>query len=357
MKIIDKYLLKEFLKPFGGNILIFSILVIIGRFFDKMQIFNNFQAHTRDVVFFIVLGLPYLLNLFLTVATLIAVMLSLGKLQQQGEITAMKGAGIATLRLYRPLLYCGVVISMFSLIGGLSFLPKINDMSRRIYRVNIKQEVIDSAVRDHIVAIGREGRRFTIGWLDVDKNEMKDIVIDRFDKSGKPIETLTAKHGRYVKNEWVFTDAVLIHYSTADEDGYRQKKFDELSLHIPERPGDFIFEDKIPEDMTGGELVRRIRRLKALGASTNMERMALHMKIALPFAHIIVILLGIPFAIKSGQKARVQSFAWALGLTFFYWGTTSICQSLGEQGRLPPAIAAWLANIGFGGMALWKLIE
>src|SRR5471030_2763680 len=102
MKLMDGYLVKGFLKPFGACVLIFCILVILGRFFDKMGIFTAFHARPKDILVYLLLGLPLWLNLVLPVATLLSLLFALGQHQQQGEITAFRGAGIATLRLYLP---------------------------------------------------------------------------------------------------------------------------------------------------------------------------------------------------------------------------------------------------------------
>src|ERR1019366_8026735 len=123
MKIIDRYLISHFLRPLAGCSVIFSILVFVGHFFDKMSIFNSYHAHFTDIFMYTMLGLPYWLNIIFPVATLLALMFSLVPLLERGEITAMRGAGISSVRLYVPFLAMGVLISLVSLIGGMTFIP------------------------------------------------------------------------------------------------------------------------------------------------------------------------------------------------------------------------------------------
>ena len=89
------------------------------------------------------------------------------------------------------------------------------------------------------------------------------------------------------------------------------------------------------------------RLSQRLGASTHKEQVAWHMRLALPFANMIVIALAIPFALRSGTHGRTQNFSYALALAFLYWGMTSICQSFGEQGQMPAWLAAWMSNLLF----------
>jgi len=121
VKILDRYLAKSFIVPFSFCVLIFSVLVLLGRFFDKMDIFNNFHAHLKDVMAFLLLGLPFWLNLVLPVATMLALLFSLGQLYQQGEITAFRSAGIPSWRIYLPYASVGLLLALVSLVGGLTF--------------------------------------------------------------------------------------------------------------------------------------------------------------------------------------------------------------------------------------------
>jgi lipopolysaccharide export system permease protein len=352
---MDRYLLQGFLKPFGACVLIFCILVILGRFFDKMGIFTAYHAGVRDIVTYLGLGLPLWLNLVLPVATLLALLFALGQHQQQGEITALRGAGIPNWRVYSPYFAVGLALSLVSLVGGITFLPAINYKARTIYRVRIKHEEIGKYRRDNIVAAGRGHRRFTIKWLDVDQKEMKEVIMDTFDDAGRLIQTTTANHATYYPGQWVFYDGKEIKYDPSQPGLFNESEFHELRMDIEESPQDFALQDKSPEDMTGPEIVRRIHRLRSLGVPENRESVALQMKMALPFAHLVVIALGIPFALGSGRKGKVQTFGYALVIVFIYWGTVSMGQSFGVQGHLPAWLAAWMANILFGGIAFWLL--
>jgi lipopolysaccharide export system permease protein len=353
VKIIDLYLVRHFLKPLGACVAIFVILVLIGRFFDKMDILTNFHARSGDIILFLILGLPYWLNLVFPVATLLALMFSLGQLQQHGEITAMRGAGISNFRLFAPFMVLGIIISGISLIGGLTFLPALNTKSTLIYRQHIKHEQVSSTQRDHVVATGLDHRRFTIGWLDSSTGLLKDVVIDQFDSEAHLLTTLSAQEGQYQHDKWTFRHGTFIHF---DANGaFIQDPFEEKTLGLPEKLKDFVFDDKKADELTQTELKRRIGHLRELGIPSFKEQVGLHLKYALPFANVVVILLGIPFAIKTAQKGRVQTIAYAMGTTFLYWGMVSACQSLGEQGHLPGWISAWMANFIFAGLAVWML--
>jgi lipopolysaccharide export system permease protein len=357
MKIIDRYLIKSFLVPFGVCVCVFSILVVLGRFFDKMDIFNRFHAHPKEILVFLFLGLPFWLNMVLPVATMLALLFSLGQLHQRGEFTAFRSAGIPSWRLYLPFVSIGGLLALLSLVGSLTVLPKLNFESRKVYRVKIKKRDVLEYRKDNIVVAGRDRRRFTIGWLDVENQQLRDVVVDRFGEDLKWVETYSAKLASYDHGRWLFQDGVYRRKDPKAPEGFREDSFSRRWFAIPETPSDFALEDKEPDDMTGRELLDRAERLKRLGAPIHRENVAWHMRLALPYANVLVIALAIPYALRSGVQGRVQNFSYALSLAFFYWGITSVCQSFGEQGQMPAWMAAWMSNFLFSGLATWRLAQ
>ena len=118
---------------------IFTLLVFVGHFFDKMEIFSRFHAHGLDIIAYVVLGIPYWLNVVFPVVTLLALMFSLGPLQQGGEITAMRSAGIPSYRLYVPFFAMGIVISLISMVGGMTIFPSLSARANVIYRQRLSR--------------------------------------------------------------------------------------------------------------------------------------------------------------------------------------------------------------------------
>src|SRR5207302_2396815 len=297
MKIIDRYLISHFLKPMAACGVVFAMLVFVGRFFDKMSIFNDYHAHIADILAYLILCLPYWLNIVFPAVTLLALMFSLGPLQQRGELTAMRSAGISSYRLYAPFFAMGTLISLLSLIGGLTFLPSINAKANVLYRQHIKKQQAYNTLRDHIVVAGRDHRRFTIGTLDTQTGTLTDIVIDQFDNQMHRRSMFSAQQGHYQNGQWTFYRGNFIQF---DANGnYKQEPFQEKLLDIHQKPDDFVYENRKPDEMTHREIRWRIGHLHELGIPSFKEQVALHHQFALPFANVVVILLGIPFALRS----------------------------------------------------------
>jgi lipopolysaccharide export system permease protein len=102
--------------------------------------------------------------------------------------------------------------------------------------------------------------------------------------------------------------------------------------------------------MNSTELKQHINRLKMFGLSDKAKYTAidLNMRYASVFAHIIVMMIGIPFALGFGNKFnKIISFTLALFAAFTYWGAQTVTRSLGESSVLSPFMAGWLSNFVF----------
>ena len=71
----------------------------------------------------------------------------------------------------------------------------------------------------------------------------------------------------------------------------------------------------------------------------------LHLKGAVPFATLVVTLLGFALTIPGAKQLSLPTaLGFALTAGFGYWLLLALSISLGHSGALSPVIAAWLAN-------------
>src|SRR5262249_15584466 len=71
----------------------------------------------------------------------------------------------------------------------------------------------------------------------------------------------------------------------------------------------------------------------------------LYAKLSYPFAHLIMALVGIPFALQSPRGGRVIGIALCIGLGLTYFLAHSAAVALARTDLLPPIVAAWSAHV------------
>ena len=91
-----------------------------------------------------------------------------------------------------------------------------------------------------------------------------------------------------------------------------------------------------------------------MGATRNL-RVALQTTLAFPFASLVVVLFGAPLAVNATRGGTLLGMGMAVGAAVAFYGTQAIFVAIGKGGWLPPATAAWAANLLFGGVGLHLL--
>jgi lipopolysaccharide export system permease protein len=160
---------------------------------------------------------------------------------------------------------------------------------------------------------------------------------------------------REVDQSWELRDGVVREFEPGAAD--RVQPFRELTVKLPERMDDFAQVPRAPDVMNYVELRAYIGRLQDGGHKVGKYLVDLHAKLSYPFAHLIMALVGIPFALQSPRGGRVIGIALCIGLGLGYFLVHSAAVALARTDLLPPIIAAWSANVLFASLGLFLYLR
>lgn len=358
MRILTRYVVKEFVTPFLLAMMSFAIIILVVRIFEDIRFIMDHKPAFLLTAKYFLLQVPFLLLQVTPVAVLMAVLFSLGRLSKDSELIAMRAGGSSIFLVTLPLLAIGLVIAFLTLLFNETVVPRANQRKERIKYVEIeKRPVPQMTVRTNVSLRGAYNRMYHLGTYDGNAGTMKDVLILEFDSGIRLKSRLDADSAAWRGERWVFQKG---YYRIFDETGNElsAQPFEEMPLDLPEKPGDFTREQKEPRDLNMAELSAYIRQLKLAGADFQKERVELHLKIAFPFACVILVLLGVPTGWNLGKYSGVAaSFGICLVVAFFYLGLIQVGHALGSSGVLPPVLAVWIANLLFGGIGTWMLIK
>ena len=111
---------------------------------------------------------------------------------------------------------------------------------------------------------------------------------------------------------------------------------------------------KDAEAMTAAELLDNIARLREAGEPTAELEVDFHEKLAVSFAPIITVLLGVPFGLKGSRSGGLAlGILYAVILLFGYYVVLAWGIALGHAGTLSPPVAGWAATMFFGLMGAY----
>jgi hypothetical protein len=100
------------------------------------------------------------------------------------------------------------------------------------------------------------------------------------------------------------------------------------------------------------ELLSRVSQARANGQRASEYLVEIHLKLALPLAAVIFVLLAGSLSLAFLPRSRAVGIVLGLLLVAVYQGVLWWTQTLGRRHAMDPALAAWLPDILFGGLGL-----
>lgn len=356
MKILDKYITRHFLGTLLFALIAFSVIYII---IDAVGFMDKFID--RNVSFFIVTKyyifyLPYIIILTLPVATLLASLFSVGQLARYNELVAMQSSGLSMYKILSPLFVLGILISLFAAYAGERFIPYTNQIKKDTYQTyvnKIKKTNTDLPTKDISLQID-ENRWLLIGFYDTDDSTAFKVSIQNY-RQNMLVKRIDAPRMTRENERWRLVNGYVRQFLNDRETA---QSFDELELaDLRFKPQDIARVQKKAEEMSYWELKDFIEEVRRTGGNPDRWLVDLYLKLAFPFANLIIILFGAPLASRKTRSGTALSFGISLFICFVYFGIIKVGQSLGHNGTLPPLIAAWMGNIFFALGAIYILIK
>ena len=355
MRILDRYLLREFIVYLALGLLGFIVIFIVVDLIEKMDVFLDHRAPWGLVAQYFVNLTPDVVVKMLPVALLLATFLALGQLNKFGELTAMRASGLSLLRILAPVLAVAALSSAASLMLGEFIVPAATRAREQIFEERI-QHLQRSAPteRADVTYLGRGGRIWVMGLYLVNEKRMHEVSLQEF-KQGVLLRRIDAAEATWDGSRWVFVSGYVRQFKNGQESA---EAFERMAIGgLGEKPDDFAKEGHRPEEMNWFELRNYVERLRASGARVENYLVDLHLKLAFPLLCVIVVMIGG----ASSTRLRMQSAALGFGLSvvisFLYYGIMRAGQALGHNGALPPYVAAWIADVLFGSVAGIMLVQ
>jgi len=355
MKIIDRYLVKQFLQTLFFAILAFTLLFVL---IDMMENFDDFidqNVPTNIIIQYYLVFVPEMVRLMTPVAVLLASLFTAGKMSNLNEMTAMKASGISLYRFMAPFLITAVLISLLSVYFGGYVVPMANKHKIFISQTFMKRDLVYYGT--NIYFQDSNTRIVTISYYDISQNQANQVGIQEFSPKDKTkiISRTDATKMRYDLKQkcWILYDGITRTFSDSSEtaEKFVNKTYKELNF-IPE---DVIKKQRRPEEMTLTDLKNYSDEQYRTGNDPSSTQIEYQSRIAFSFSSIIVVLFGLPISSNKRRGGIAIQFGVNLLITFLYLVFMKVSQAFGKNGMLNPFLTAWFANFIFLIAALYNI--
>lgn len=354
MKIITKYLYKEFFTFFFISLSAFLMIYMVVEFFGKIDNFLEADVPINVAFSYFIYQIPFTIQQLIPVSVLISVMLMLGIMHKHNEILAMKNCGLSLFNLSYPILAVSVLAGIGTFFISESIVPITSSMANNIWNIQVEKRAPKGAYKLSQLWYRGKGSIYQIRTYDSRQKIIEGLTIFFFDKAFTLTKRIDARKATWINDRWNLKNGRIQEIGL--DGSWKSIDFTDHSLQLPEGPQDFETSMKAPEEMSFWELRKYMKRLNEEGYDSTRSQVDLHTKIAFPFICPILTLVGIPLALRRKKGGIPLSITFAIGISFFYLLIFGLSRSLAISGALPPILGAWVANLLFSFFGIYLML-
>jgi lipopolysaccharide export system permease protein len=368
MRLLDRYLLRELIIPFGYCLSGFLVFWISTDLISQLDDLHRHKLHFSDVLIYYAVKIPEMLVLVLPIALLLALLYALTTHSRYNELTAIRAAGVSLWRLALPYLAVGFLFSLVLLAVNELWVPRSTEAAEKIlnqYETPQTNAPSSHWIRDFGFTNTRQRRKWFIKAYNLATHEMFSPHVEWTLDTGTAWD-IYAERAFYSDGGWTFTN-VQERIFPAIRGAFPTVNRTNL-LFMPEfneTPEEIESEIKIARltsirearkaQLSAREILNYRRLHTENNRKTDMLDTKLHERLASPWRALVVVLIALPFGAASGRRNVYAGVASSILICFTYYVLAQVGLALGAGGYVWPALAAWMPNLFFTGLGLFLI--
>lgn len=375
MNLLDRYIFKSVLFTCAAAVALFAFIVIVPNIArDLLAYVLTGQLSLATFGKLVLLLLPFAVTYALPMGMLTGVLLTLGRLSADSEITAMRAAGIGLPRIARPVIILALLGVALGLYFNFDSMPRARVEYHRQLAAAIRANPLSVIVPKTFI---RDFPGYVVYVNEKQGGLMKDFWLWELDSDRRVKRLIRAEAGRFdyddANNALILT---LIHAQVETRSAANPEDFSEAQLVGSFEQSEAI---RLPLDrffgrgavhlkqewLTYGELQAARQKLaaqplpadKTAARQAGLARLKLeliyHDKYNTALAILSLALIGVPLGIKVSRRETSANFAVALGLTLGYYLMTVAVKVLDRHPEYRPDLLLWAPNLLLLALGLW----
>jgi LPS export ABC transporter permease LptG/LPS export ABC transporter permease LptF len=359
-QIIDTYILSNFLFYLAVILASFVMMTEVYNFFELMgdMIRNSSLVTMFTYLFFLI---PQLVYKTLPISVLVAVLVTLGVLSKQNEVTAFRACGVSLYRLATPILIASTLFSGALFGFNYQYVPDANRKQDKL-RDEIKGRAKQTYLNPNRTWImGYDSRIYYYKYFDPSEKVMVELSVFELDPATFRVKRqIQAQRAvwRSSMHTWILENGWASDFRGSERipprHNFQATTFQELT----ETPDYFLKEAVQERQMNFQDLRKYIADLQQSGlVDTRKLQVQYHLKFANPLFALIMAMIAAPFGFLVGNRGAMTGIGVSIVIAIAYLGVQPLFEKIGDVGLLPPAMAAWSPDVLFSLMGMYLILR
>lgn len=333
LTVVDRYLLREVALAFGATLLVLLAMVLSYRLARLLS--EAASGLLAQDSIWLLLGLQAVRYLVLLVplAAMLSIMLSLGRLYRDSEMTALRAGGVGPLQIYKPLFLMALPLAALVAWLALIVVPQV---------LALKQQVTQRAQSEAELSLFTPGtfRKLAggayvlyVGGLGDNGHELKDVFVRSQTENGQAVTT--ARSGRQhidprTGDRYIVLSNGFRYEGQPSAGAYTTIKFQRLGVRV----------DTVEQASTANDQ-ETLPTSKLMGNHKPSLQAELQARLSAPLSLILLVLLAPLLAHAPPREGRYGRVFVALLVYTVYVNLLNVGQAWLARGQIWPALGLW----------------
>ena len=370
--ILGRSILREVVTSSVLGTVLLTFVLFLQRVEKLFETLVRSSAPPSTVFELFALAAPFTFSFTVPLGVLMGVLITLNRMSSDGEITAMRAAGVSSRKVAPPIVFFATAAMIVTAASTLWLTPYslwrtrkiVNQLLAAELTAEVQPRIFEEQFPNKILYVGDVIPGPVARWRNVflaDLTPAAERTNQGHDASDEPRITV-ASEALAVPD----VSRNLIQLSMLNENTYEVGKESTQYYTYASPKGDQLLQASKPNEvqakgyteMDTVPLYRIAYRDKTITREQRTEaRLEFQHRLALPPACLLLALLGIPLGVSTRKGGKSTAFVMTAALAFLYYMGMMTMNGLAKDHKLAAEIAVWIPNLIFAGIGLVLLIR
>lgn len=339
MKTLDKMILVSFLKILVISLFFFIFILELVDLFSNLWRYLNNDAAIISILKIQLLYLPKCFIYAVPPALLFSVSFTLGTLYAENELIAVFGSGISLIRFVFPLVFIGIVISVFNFYFNDNIV--IETYKSKVKLTNLLLGRTQSFSNTNVTVISRKYIIYDADYYNDSSTTLSGLTVFIRDNKGIPKERIDCGWAVYKNGMWEMHKARIFRFS------------DDLSVaetyqpvytnkEINEPPDTFRRKIKDMAELKVKEAKQWLYSVRKAGLPVYRDSLTdYYERFSFSLTPFIVVLFSAAVGGRFKKNVLLMSLLTSLSISVLYYVFEMILVLFAKQGYIQPIAGAW----------------
>ncbi len=356
-KIIDRYIIKQFLQTFLFTALLFSMISVVVDFSDRLDAFIKNEVTVKEAIFsYYIHFIANINGMLWPLFALISVIFFTSRLAKNSEIITILNAGVPFRRIMVPYMITATLIFAAHLLANHFIIPMGSKIRVPFENENVWKNVNQTQTRNIHLLLDPETKLYIRNYRQRDTSAL-NMRIESYNDDGILTQILEAKRASWIgpPDRWK-----LIDYQIHKFDGMKEEVLDsptkQLDTTFNLTPDDLNRVKNQQQLFTSPELKDYLRKQRARGiGGTRIFETELYRRTSEPFSIFILTIIGLAVASRKTRGGLGIHLAIGISIGALFIVLTRFTMTFTNSESLGPILGVWLPNILFSIVAIYLI--